>query len=73
MINKQEQPRYKHDCTSCTFLGRYSEYDLYFCKQGGNNPTVLARFSSQGPDYLSGMDSEMAPLAEARKRARTGA
>ena len=42
-----------HTCLSCRFLGRHGECDLYYCPQGGF-PTVLARWSNQGPDYLSG-------------------
>lgn len=47
------KPRYKHDCKSCTFLGFLQEFDLYTCPQG-NFPTIVARFSSKGPDYFSG-------------------
>jgi hypothetical protein len=67
-----EQPRHWHDCRACTFLGRMSEADLYFCRQHGlAMPTVIARF---GPadDYLSGLafaDAEP-HLHEARARSR---
>jgi len=53
-------PRFKHECTSCKFLGQYyyhedpngrQEYDLYVC--GGVTPTVIARFSDYPPDYMS--------------------
>ena len=54
-------PRYRHDCDVCKFLGIFKDYDLYFCPQGGE-PTVIARYSSDGPDYLSGM-----PTMESRK------
>jgi hypothetical protein len=81
------QPTYTHDCEFCKFLGTIeSDYynhdngvmdkiDLYFCgtdKPYGN--TVVARRSSEGSDYSSGMifaiGSNPNPLlAEARKRA----
>jgi hypothetical protein len=81
------KPYYVHDCAACTFLGRYDwggqSYDLYTCKQGRDWPTVIARFSSDGPDYLSGLpvakelesnprnDNEYNhPLVEAMRRAK---
>lgn len=46
-------PAYQHHCTSCVFLGRAnSEVDLYFCS---NEPTVVARKSSDPGDYGSGI------------------
>ena len=59
-----DKPLYKHDCNACRFLGRYTydaplvegtqemTVDLYICPQNGR-PTVLARASSEGPDYSS--------------------
>ncbi|MDD4081832.1 MAG: hypothetical protein PHD05_00460 [Sphaerochaetaceae bacterium] len=50
------KPRYIHDCSNCTFLGTFEEYDLYVCSY--NNKiikTVVGRFSSDGPDYISGV------------------
>lgn len=81
------KPIYAHDCTGCTFLGTYEwdgqSYDLYTCKQSCNWPTVLARYSSDGPDYLSGLEiaktieshptddkDRTHPLVEAMKRAK---
>lgn len=54
------QPKWQHDCSKCTFLGHYSDdkgiYDLYHCNQGsGRFPTIIARWSDNGPDYNSGM------------------
>lgn len=47
------KPLYEHDCPVCIFLGTFRAHDLYLCV---NEPvTVLARWSSDGPDYLSGM------------------
>jgi hypothetical protein len=54
--------KYKHDCESCKFLGRYvatngNAYDLYFCKQEFLGfPTVIARYGDEGHSYLSGID-----------------
>lgn len=50
-------PRYTHDCLTCTFLGRYGDVDVYYHK--GTHETVIARSSSEGSDYASGW-----PLAE---------
>jgi hypothetical protein len=61
-------PRYEHDCSRCTFLGEWREYDLYFCLDRGTRPTVIARHGEDG-EYLSGIEfGEMAfvyPLAKA--------
>jgi hypothetical protein len=79
-----DKPLYEHDCKNCKYLGRYTvsqyywdmtggvkEVDLYFCTQGGFLNTVIARFSNDGPDYISGLyncDTNVI-LAEAKKRA----
>lgn len=71
------EPRFTHDCKNCTFLGGFEHdgdyYDLYHCMQGGNCPTVIARFSDDGPDYQSGMPFAdkglIATLVEAKRRA----
>jgi len=47
-----EQPKFIHDCDNCIFLGIYEEYDLYYCD---NEPTIIARYGDNGPDYMSGM------------------
>lgn len=52
------EPRYTHDCEACVFFGRWGSYDLYRCPQGGI-PTVVARFSSDGPDYMSAREVEV--------------
>jgi hypothetical protein len=69
-MNKDDLSRYENgDCSSCTFLGRFEEYDLYFCSQG-SFPTVIARYGN-GPEYYSGMAlaETIAPLREAKRRA----
>ena len=48
--------RHEHDCTCCNPLGQVGEYDLYFCMQGGDNPTVIARYGRDG-DYMSGINT----------------
>lgn len=68
---------WQHDCELCISLGPFQDklvYDLYWCPTGGlGHPTVVARYSDDGPDYISGMeiaDSGLSPcLAEAKKRA----
>ncbi len=63
--------RYKHDCEHCKPLGEHGDADLYFCNQSGIAPTLIARFSGFGPDYISGLEfaEHMKHLAEAKKRA----
>lgn len=67
------EPYYDHDCPRCTFLGHKNGMDLYHCLEGGVHqmPTVIARRSSEGSDYKSGMPfAETDPeLAEAKLRA----
>lgn len=52
-----ELPRYEHDCTKCIFLGYEDKYDLYTCLKEDEITiyTVIARYSSEGPDYYSGL------------------
>lgn len=54
------KPQWKHDCTNCRFLGLTIGgghlADLYVCEgsdPGDRDPTILARFSDEGSDYLS--------------------
>jgi len=49
-----ENPQWEHDCAACEFLGRWKEFDLYYCRQRGI-PTVIARWSDEGQDYYSGL------------------
>lgn len=48
-----DKPFFTHDCERCQFLGSFQNHDLYFCP--GSFPTVIARFGSDGPDYVSGV------------------
>lgn len=65
--------RYEHDCNNCVPLGQHKECDLYFCKQGGSADTIVARFGSEGPDYMSGMIPKglSEPLDKGRKLAES--
>jgi hypothetical protein len=60
------KPRYKHDCDSCTWLGTITypaplsddsapmrNADLYCCVKCIGGPSLIARYSSDGPDYAS--------------------
>jgi hypothetical protein len=73
--DEKEMPQYQHDCDACTFLGRFAgqfnDFDLYHCEQV-KIPTVIARYSSYGPDYKSGIGLTHfhEELAEALKRAQ---
>ena len=63
-----ETPKYIHDCEECIYLGTYNETDLYFCDA---TPTVISRYSDNGPDYKSGLifaDKDI-ELGEAKSRA----
>jgi hypothetical protein len=64
------EPLYKHDCAICVFLGTFNEADLYF-HHGPLERTVVARYSSDGPDYSSGLCfADVNPnLREAKRRA----
>lgn len=46
---------YKHDC-DCIYLGEFDGSDLYYHPDNGPlTETVIARHSSDGPDYTSGL------------------
>lgn len=62
------KPKYQHDCDNCVFLGQHSEYDLYYCPQGGH-PTVIARYGNKGEEYTSGLSfaEKIEPLKIAKK------
>lgn len=64
-------PRFEHDCTECRYLGYTEKADLYWCPQGGY-PTVIARYSSDPPDYSSGLAfvGSIPDITEAAARAR---
>ncbi len=53
-------PEFEHDCTTCTFLGTVTAatgriVDLWFHDGSrGGERTAIARFTSDGPDYVSG-------------------
>lgn len=58
----ESAPRYKHDCESCTFLGRHGDADLYFADHGGatlgyipSNATVISRWGDEPSNYSSGL------------------
>lgn len=52
-------PKWKHDCDNCRFLGqtigRHQLVDLYVCEwpQSKRPASLIARFSDDGPDYVS--------------------
>lgn len=56
--------RYQHDADCCRFLAHGLGCDLYHCHQHGL-PTVIARRSSEGSDYVSGMVvAQQTPVSE---------
>lgn len=74
LADGEMEPRYVHDCSHCTFVGYYDEYDLWF-HDGGDRPhstTVIARWSDENPgDYMSGLCfiARSDPLAQAARNA----
>lgn len=54
-MNKNQPPKWEHDCEDCVFLGSFDLHDLYYCEEGNPTPTVIARFGSDEPNYRSGM------------------
>lgn len=84
---KMDNPIHVHDCDNCMFLGSFSPkegnyaknvYDLYYCPDEVYNlPTIIARYGSEGVQYLSGMifgchakEDLTSPLGEAWRRAK---
>lgn len=64
-MSTETHHNYDHDCDSCESLGSYTydapmvegteemTVDLWYCKASIGGPTLIARFSSDGPDYSS--------------------
>lgn len=50
--NITDKQKFEHDCESCIFLGHMQGSDLY----AHPNRTVVARYSNDGPDYISGTE-----------------
>lgn len=50
------KPKFTHDCEKCQYLGTEHNHDLYICAARmipGLGPSIIARFSNNGPDYAS--------------------
>ena len=73
--------RYKHNCSSCTYLGQFDKYDLYYHNiKTSNLPMIMARWSDKISDYTLWMPESViitslnkdidAALKEAYKRAK---
>jgi hypothetical protein len=47
--------KFKHDCSSCKFLGNYFGFDVYYCANDtlGGLGTVIARHGDEGHEYAS--------------------
>lgn len=58
---EQGGPKFVHDCDRCTFLGgatcpeTQAEADLYYCPNPCFEGTIIARWSSEGDNYSSGL------------------
>lgn len=70
MMNLINGIRYAHNCNQCVFLGFHNEYDLYYCPQDGDIPTVLARFGNESEEYQSGFGMALPALTEAERIAK---
>jgi len=72
-MSDTDTPQHKHDCDTCVFLGRFLQYDLYYADHGGAPDTVVARYGSEGHEYISGLAfvGHVSPLTEAYLRALT--
>lgn len=47
------EPKFKHDCTACHFLGHFFKHDVYVCDNGYSGGSIVARYGDEGPDYQS--------------------
>lgn len=69
-----DKPLFEHDCDHCVFLGSFEannvKSDLYY--HDCSDPTVIARYSSEGSDYSSSLHSAThnPHLNEAYRRAK---
>ena len=50
---------FEHDCDECRYMGRFvsdsdeGAWDLYYCPRQILDGSIIARFGSSGPDYVS--------------------
>lgn len=65
-----DEPRFKHDCEWCTFLGRTGEEDVYACMQGIGYPTIVLRTSDRPEEYESSWTMVDRLPSELQDRAR---
>lgn len=63
----ETKPKFTHDCSNCEFLGTFKDIDLYSCNRGKQIDTVIARFSSAGSDYCSGLSIASSALLNGAK------
>lgn len=64
---REVRPAWEHDCEDCIFLGRANGdevVDLYYCPNARPWPTLIARFSDEPHDYISGLVFGMCNLDE---------
>lgn len=53
-VSELEAPRYRHDCTTCVYEGRFGRYDAYYCAAGDTpHNTVVLRYGDEGSQYKS--------------------
>ncbi len=48
-------PRFRHDCEACAFLGHFRGYDVYHCENEAfshlTGGSLIARHGDEGSDY----------------------
>lgn len=67
------KPRYTHDCAKCTYQGSHGKFDVYRCKSTFHDTdNLIARYSSDGPDYSSMMRSSFGRLVMAHVMTSVG-
>ena len=63
LLEVDKEPRYDHPCPRCKFMGRYKEFDIYFCSCGPNLVYIVghAYYIKQFKDIWG---EEMNPLVD---------
>ena len=45
------EPKFKHDCETCKFIGHFEGFDVYICPS--RSPSIIARNGDEGSEYAS--------------------
>lgn len=52
-MKDKTEAKFVHDCESCDFLGHFFGHDVYLHAYTSREPSIIARFGSDGPEYYS--------------------